>query len=233
MNANPILSSMFLLVVLAAVYVAFVGLTKVFDRRRLHLLSEKMKSPGFGWLHMLLILALVASFYTGSLAQPVRVTYTRNKEYNWNHVSVKLTNRKHILRGKLISVTDDLLVIKTEYGYKKEPLRISYSEIAYVGIHRKGSGAIGALIGGLAGGVIGYAVSYTPYEETNNIGANIRNSFKEVGAGLGLVIGAGIGAGIGASIGAGIASSNKRHPIDGDKVKFELLLGKIAKPLQK
>lgn len=148
--------------------------------------------------------------------EPSEPSYALNKRYNLRRVNVKLTDGNTII-GRLISVTGDSLVILPRYGARGVPRMIGYSQITFVGIHMKGSGAIGALVGGIVGCGLGILVT----KPSNPDPLGIAEATSGIaGGGLGLIIGA--------SVGAAIASSNTKYIIDGNKENYKALLKKIA-----
>jgi len=138
--------------------------------------------------------------------------------YNLDHVSIEMKNGQKI-SGTLISAKSDSLVLQVRPG--KPFIVVGYTEIESVGIHKRGSGGLGALIGGIAGTGIGalIGVASRPSDDPSGVG------------GLSVPAGAILGFLFGTSIGAAIGSSNQHHLIQGDHKKFQGLVEKINKRL--
>jgi hypothetical protein len=138
--------------------------------------------------------------------------------YNLDKVSIKLISGKKI-SGKLISTKSDSLVMQVQG--KKPSIKKGYAEIESVGLHKRGSGGIGALIGGILGGGIGalIGVASRPSDDPTGLG------------GLSVPAGAILGFLVGTPIGAAVGSSNKQYLIEGDEEKFRSLSEKINKTL--
>jgi hypothetical protein len=100
--------------------------------------------------------------------------------YNLDKVSIKLISGKKI-SGKLISTKSDSLVMQVQG--KKPSIKKGYAEIESVGLHKRGSGGIGALIGGILGGGIGalIGVASRPSDDPTGLGGPFRASRSNLG----------------------------------------------------
>ncbi len=135
--------------------------------------------------------------------------------YNLKHVTIKLKNGNKIW-VELLAAKRDSLITKR----RRKVTAIGYLEIESVGIHRKGSGGLGALVGGLGGAGLGAIIGTSDNQGSGNFGHSLA-----VGAGaiLGFLVGMPIGAAVGAS--------NTQYLIHGDQEKFHSLTEKINRKL--
>ena len=102
-----------------------------------------------------------------------------------------------------------------------------YQEVEYVGIHKVGSGGIGAVVGGLMGVVIGAAIGANSASEAPS--GSLGSIFDPVATGASGLAGALLGSIVGAPLGAAVGTSNKKHFIHGDQEKFQLLVERISR----
>ncbi len=92
----------------------------------------------------------------------------------------------------------------------------SYADVDYIGIHKLGSGAVGAIIGGAVGAGLGFVIGAASHKGSNG---TLSYNPDTSGAGLGI-----LGFLIGTPIGAAIGSSNKRINILGKREKYDEFL---------